>query len=453
MSRERIAVVGGGVAGLATAYFLSKQKPDAELLLFEARETAGGNIKTVERDGCVVELGPDALLAHPAAAMALCAELGIASELEEPGPLGRRALIAWRGSLVPMPEGLALGMPRNPMQLARTKLLTPWGKLRALGDLVLPARSEGPISVGALVSRRFGREVSERLVAPLLGGIYGGDVDKLDAAVVLPQFAAVRGSLLRALARAPRPTGSAFRAPKRGLQTLVKGLSDAIGRDRLRTASRAVGLTRREGSFGVQFEDGTRFEAETVVLAMPPHEALAVAGSLGGEARGGLQGFHSNSSASVVLAFDRARVHLPEASGFLVPRSEGKSVLAVTFVGAKWPGRVSEQVTTLRAVVGGPQGRALLAKSDDEVLEQVRTELRGYLELPEERWSLVERHELASPQPEVGHVERVAAARAAMRRYGGLYLVGAGYDGPGIAGCVRGALAVAAEVSALPRAS
>ena len=209
MSGERVLVIGGGLAGLTTAREILQRRPDAQVMVLESHDAAGGNVRTLRRDGCTVELGPDAFMTQPGHAQALCASLGLADSLRAPDEGASRVMVARGDRMLPMPEGMAWGMPRSVKQLAGTRLLSPFGKARAALDLVLPASEAREQSVGTLVGRRFGHEVKEHLVEPIVGGIYGGDVDELDASVVLPMFASVKGSLIRALARAPRPSGRA----------------------------------------------------------------------------------------------------------------------------------------------------------------------------------------------------------------------------------------------------
>lgn len=160
-----VLIVGGGVAGLATAFELRRRKPGARVLVVEARGRPGGNVQTLERDGCVVDLGPDGLSAQPGEGLALCEALGM-GDLAAPSEAARRVSVALGGALHPLPEGLAMGLPRSPLALAATSLLSPLGKLRAALDLVLPAGRGGDTSLGGLVRRRLGAQVHENLVAP-----------------------------------------------------------------------------------------------------------------------------------------------------------------------------------------------------------------------------------------------------------------------------------------------
>ncbi|MCU0659563.1 MAG: protoporphyrinogen oxidase [Polyangiaceae bacterium] len=442
-----VLIVGGGVAGLAAAFELRQRSPGARVLVLEARERLGGNVRTLERDGCIVDLGPDALATQPGEALALCEALGLSGELQPPSDASRRVSIAHRGALHPMPEGLAMGLPRSPLALASTSLISPLGKLRAALDLLLPAGRSGDTSLGGLVRRRLGAEVHENLVAPLVGGIYGGDPDRLDVRVVMPMLAQTQGSLVRALARAPRPAGGMIKAPRRGMQRLVDALTEQLGEERLRHGVPALRARRREGLWCVEIDGGETLETRHLVLAMPAHAAAALLGEEAPGLAAALAEIQARSSASVVLAFNAGDTPEPDSSGFLVSRREPVCFQAATFAGRKWPGRVRSGRVVVRAVVDAERAPGLLDQGDLVVARRVLSDLRAYGRFGEPAWSHVARHEKASPLPEVGHPERVARARSLAEACGALSLVGASYDGPGLAGCARGAARVAAALS------
>lgn len=440
MTTHEIAIVGGGVAGLSTAYELRAH----DVVVLEGAARVGGNVRTLRRDGCTIDLGPDALLVRPESAVALCRELGLEGQLEEPS--GGRVLVAHRGRLHELPEGLVFGVPRSIATVARTPLLTLRGKLRAALDLVLPA-SAAELGLGVLVEKRMGREVKEALVEPLVGGVHGGHIDRLDPAVVMPALASSRGSLIRALASAPKPKGSPVRAPRRGMDALIDGLRAAIGPERLRTDC-PVRALRRDGARFVLVTDREEIVAGRVILAVPPAVASKLLRDVDRELAGAIATIRVRASASVVLAFDRDAAMFPDATGLLVSRGEAGSFVAATWVHEKWPDRVAPGMAVLRAVVSADRTPELVEGADDEIVARVLEDLRRYVQpLGEPRWTLVERFEAASPVPELGHRERVSAIRAELARHAGLHLVGAAFDGHGIAGCIRGARALAATLT------
>lgn len=446
-----VLVLGGGLAGLATAHSLLSQRPDADVLVLEARPEVGGNVRTLHREGCTVEMGPDAFMTMPGHAEALCGALGLADTLLSPDAASSRVMVAHRGELMPLPEGLAMGVPRNMMQLAGTRLLSPLGKARAAMDLVLPARHEPDVSVGHLVGRRFGREVKERMVEPIVSGIYGADVDELDAAVVMPVFANARGSLIRALTRAPRPAGGpGMRAPSNGLDSVVGALAASVGADRILSGVTARSLTRRGEGWSVSLDGGARLHADEVVLAVPPAAAADLLAAEVPELSDLLRGFRLRSALTAVLAFERGEFTPPMASGALIPRNAPAplDVLgALTFVDRKWPSRVAGHLSVIRATFRPAAAAELIPRSDEEITALALEALRVMLPLPEPRWHAVERFETGTPSPVVGHMRRAAEARERALSLGGISLVGAAVDGPGIAGCVRGATQAAAQIA------
>lgn len=442
-------VVGGGVAGLATAFRLRQRRPEARVAVLEAEPRAGGNVRTLVRDGCVVDLGPDVLVTSPAEGEAICEELGLGDALLEPNPHARRVFVAHREAPVAMPEGLAMGMPRDLGSLVSTPLLSWRGKLRAACDLILPDDRQARQSLGHIVGKRLGQEVKERLVEPLVGGIYGGDIDRLDAAVVMPALAAQRGSILRTMARAPRQA-LALRAPVGGMIRLVTALSRAVGPGRIILGTRVSRASPVPGGWRVQGSLGLELLTRHLVLATPAHAAAGIVSEASPELVARLGALPSLSSASVVLAFDGDERKLPEGSGLLAPRSEGLSFLAATFLNRKWPARIRPGRVVVRAVVGSHRQAPLLACDDATIAARVLADLRRYISPGEPLWWHVERYDRATPQPEVGHRARVAQAREAAGALGGLSLVGASYDGPGLAGCLRQAQRLA-EALLTPR--
>lgn len=447
-----VVVVGAGIAGLSFAYHALKRDPNLSLTVLDECPRVGGNVRTLRRDGCVVELGPDAFLAmEKSPVAALCDALGL-------GPLiapaqGGRVLVARGTKLHPLPEGLAMGLPRSFSQMAGTALLSPWGKLRAGIDLLLPAHKDTAVSVGELVGRRLGREVKERLVEPIVGGIYGGDVDELDAHVVMPSLAKVKGSLIRAMAAAPKPSGGGgmpLRAPAGGIDTITDALAREVGSDRIRLSTRAIALEKRGGGWAVRCEGGEVFEADEVVLASPPPVIAALVGPLDAGAAEALAAFKLRAAMTVIAAFDRGVFRAPEASGALIPRSVDeplRALSAMSFVDRKWPDRVRDDTTVIRLAVRPDRALQWMGDTDEAIVPRALDALRVLLPAPDPRWTAVERYGQGTPQPTPGHVARVATARERVSALGGISLVGATWDGPGIAGCVAGAQRVAERVA------
>lgn len=419
-----VIVIGGGVAGLAAAHALRA----LDVVVLEASPRVGGNVRTLRRDGCTIDLGPEGIVGQDVDA------LGI--DLATPN--AGHVAVAHRGKVFPLPEGVVMGIPPSVMSVAATPLLTWRGKLRAALDLVLPRRDA--LGVGELVAYRLGNEVKDALVEPLVSGIFGGDIDRLDPEVVMPWLAGKGRSLIRTIATTPRPKGPPLRAPRRGMDALIETLT---GGD-VRTDTPVRAIARDSKGYVVETEREV-LRARRIVLAVPPAALSRLVAGLDRELSEAVATIRMRKSASVVFAFEREANLFTEASGLLVGRSEERAFTAATWVHERWPDRVAPGLSVIRAVVSN--GYAL-ARTDEELADLVLGDLRHYAELGEPQWSYVERFDAASPVPEVGHRARVRAIRERAERHCGLHLAGAALDGPGIAGCLRGARALAATLAA-----
>lgn len=443
----RIVIVGAGVSGLATASFLLEAAPDAEVTVLEATDRAGGNVRTIQAGGTSVEAGPDAIVTGRPEVTRLATRLGLDAELMAPRAEAGRVLVARGSKLVPMPDGLVLGVPSGMRALATTPLLSMRGKLRAAMDLLLPQGDDEPRSLGHLVERRLGREVKDHLVEPLIGGVLAADIDRLDPSAGGPALAGARGSLIRAMAKAKRPAGNPLRAPRSGMHALVDALVDDVGASRIRLGT-SVADVRREGQRGyvVELASGERLSSDHLVLAVPPHAASRLIAGLDPELATSLDELRAVSTATVVLVFPEGTA-LPPSSGLLVPRIEGRALLAATFVNTKWSRASETGEVVVRAYLGGARSPELVDAGDDDALvRRALDDLRVYLSLPDPVGARVTRFDRATPQPELGHHARVARVRARAAMVPGLSLVSAAYEGPGIAGCVAQAAAVAGRV-------
>lgn len=450
---DRVVVVGGGVAGLATAYRLvAAPGPTPEVTVLEANRRPGGKARSAEVGGLLLEAGPDSFVARKPWATELSRDLGLGDELEAPGA-GRAYVWADRG-LVPLPA-TALGIPASIGELARWPGLSRAGRRRALADLVRkPRRDDADESIGGLVRRRLGNEVAETLVGPILGGLFAGDPDRLCVRAAFPElqmWEQKQGSLIRGARAALRAApsggpGPMFLRPRGGMERLTDALVAAIGPGRIIGESRATGV-RREGH-GFLVEAGeAEHAADCVVLATPAFESAEPLAPLAPAAAEALRVIPYASTAVVLLVYpDGTGAALPEASGFVVPRGKA-SMTACTWVSRKWPSDEFGARAVLRCFVGGVGAEGVLDATDEQIVEAVCRHLAAVLDLPPmAEASRVVRWERAMPQYEVGHLERVAAIEEALPR--GIFVVGAAYRGVGIADCVRGAGEVATRVRA-----
>lgn len=447
----RVAVVGGGITGLTTAWSLQGHGID-DVVVLEASERAGGKVLTREIGGVPLELGADAFLTRRPHPVRLARSLGLGDELVAPAT--GRAWLWSDGRLRPFPGGTLFGLPADVPALARSGVLSAAGLARAVAEPLLPAGGDRTgRSVGEVVTERFGREVTERLVDPLLGGVHGGDVDRLALAAADPirEAAGHRSMLLGARRvrrrRSREGDGPPFLAPRGGMSRLVEALSDRLG-ERLRTGWSVTAL-RPDGPGWHVGGSGGSVTADAVVLAVPAPVAAELLEPVAPDAAAPLAGIRHASVATITLGYPVARLPgLPRGSGMLVPRREGRLIKAVTWTGTKWAHRAPGRRLWMRASVGRIGDTAPLRLPDHELARRVDREVAAAMgtgAAAEHR--TVARWPDGLPQHEVGHAGRVARARGALPA--GLHLAGAAYEGVGIASCVEQAEAVAARIAGI----
>jgi oxygen-dependent protoporphyrinogen oxidase len=453
----RIVVIGGGIAGLAAAHRLlelsASRRASLDLILVEARDRLGGTIATEQINGYLIEGGPDSFLTEKPGAVELCGRLGLAERLISTQEAHRRTFVVRNGRLVPLPNGFVLLAPSRLGSLVRSPLLSWHGKLRAMMELVLPKRrASGDESVGAFVTRRFGREVLDRVVQPLVTGIYTADPDEVSLLATMPRFADMEreyGSVIRALRRsrgrrthdASGPRWSLFAAPAGGMQELVSSLAGRLPASSVKLRRRATSLARSSGPrpWRVNLADGTTLLADGVILAAPAPRAARLVGGLDPDLSRELSTIPYHSSAIVTLAYPRTGIRHPlDGFGFVVPQAEGRSILACAFSSLKYPGRAPDGDVLLRVFLGGAQAQGVLDREDTDlaaVAEQDLSPLLGISVPP--TLVRVHRHVAAMPQYQVGHTDRVAAIQARVARHPGLAVAGNAFTGVGIPDCIH----------------
>jgi oxygen-dependent protoporphyrinogen oxidase len=448
MARTRVVIVGGGVSGLATAYALGKARA---ITLLEAQMQLGGNIQTVEQAGFTIDGGPDSWVNAKPAATKLARELGLSEELMPTEPASRRVYVARGGRLVPMPEGLALGVPTRFWPIVTTGVFSFEAKLRMALEPLIPARqADTDESIAEFFGRRLGDEAVDTLVGPMLGGIYAGDASELSMRATFPQFVAQEkkyGSLVRAMraSRKPAPEGgpppSAFTSIRGGMQRLVEALAVRIDP----TADLRIGCPVREvrradgaSAWTVVTEGGEHFSAEDVVFAGPAHIGASALEGLDRDLASALDAIRYTSTATVFFALRREDVQHPlDATGFIVPRSERHSALAGTWVSSKWAHRAPEGHALIRVFFGGAGREDVVNLSDKELVDLGAKELETLMGLvPRPIFTRIFRFRRASPQPTMGHLERVATIRKHAARWPGLHFTGSGFA-IGIPDCVK----------------
>lgn len=445
-----VVIVGGGIAGLAAVYELSRNRISCVVLEKAAR--AGGVILSEEIDGFTIDGGPDSLLIQKADAAALCREIGLGDRLITTKP-PRLAYIQRGGRLHPLPAASVLGVPTRIGPFARTRLFSWTGKLRMAAELFVPRRRDDTDeSIGAFMTRRFGREASTYLAEPLLAGIHAGDVDRLSVQALFPRFVEAErdhGSLLRAF-RLRRPAASAdgaFHSLPGGLSEMIRALVTAIGESRVRTGVGVAAIEGR-GPFQVRTTDGDVIQASAVILATPVYATSALTADRD-ETLSRLCGeIPYASAATIALAFDRDAVDHPlNGSGFVVPRAERTGLLAASWLSSKWPHRAPEGRVLLRTFVGGARDPGALDRSDQELVALSLAALKPLIGVRgQPLFTRVYRWMRANAQHEVGHLARMAAIDRALLRHPGLFVTGSGFRGVGIPDCIADARRTARAV-------
>lgn len=437
----RVAVVGGGIAGLTTGHRLLGAGVDVVVL--ERDPVAGGVIAPpVEVGDLALEPGPDSFAARKPWGVALCDELGIGST--DPGASG--AFLWTPVGLVPMLRGAPFGIPGDVGDVLRWPGLSPRGRFRALGDLVIRKRSAGAPeeTLGGLLRRRLGHEVTDRALGPLLAGLHAGDVDRLSAVATFPELVAweaAQGSLIRGAQAAERAAsrvdaGPLFRRPRGGMRALVDGLAGSLGA-RLVTGADVVGVDAHE----VRLRDGVE-PVDAVVLACRATAATALLADAPPE----LRAIRSVSTAVLFLVYPSGTADaLPDGTGFVVPRGAAP-MTAATFLSRKWPDPAFEDRAVVRCYVGGDGVEDVVDEADADIVEACALHLSAALDLPAPAASRVHRWRTAMPQYEVGHLAKVGAIRDAMPP--GIFVVGCDLDGVGVSDLVRAAGETAERVLA-----
>ncbi|MEX2290220.1 MAG: protoporphyrinogen oxidase [Mycobacteriales bacterium] len=437
-----VVVVGGGISGLAAA--VEAARLGARVTVLEGSARLGGKVAVSKVGGVAVDEGADAMLTRVPDGIALARDAGLAAELV--APASGQAFVWSRGALRPLPTGTLLGLPTDLAALARSGLLSGCGLNRVPLDLVLPGRPvDADVSVGDLVARRFGREIVERLVDPLLGGVYAGRAHDLSLRATLPQLAAPaarhRSLLLAArAARAatPQTDGPLFTSLPGGLGRLPGAVAAASGAEiRLRATVRELSRTPRGWRLILgSAASPEQLEADAVVLAVPAAPASRLLTGTVPTAAAELARIEYASVAIVTLVLD-GPVSGATGSGYLVPAVEGRTTKAVTFSSRKWA-HLAGPRSVVRASVGRAGETADLQRPDDELVRIVLAELAETVgPLPRLVDSRVTRWGGGLPQYAVGHPDLVRRVREAVAQHEGLAVAGAAYDGVGVPACAR----------------
>lgn len=457
-----VVVVGGGISGVAAAAALRRDRPDLQVTVLEASPRLGGKLALAEVAGITVDVGAESMLNRRPEATALAREAGLGDRLVHPATISANL---WnRGAMVPMPRTL-MGVPVDARALADSGVISKAGLARAALDAVLPATriGESDVSVGWLIEERFGKEVVDRLVEPLLGGVYAGHARELSARATVPQVVALLDkdkSMLRAAAAATAAASDVpvFAGLRGGLGQLPQAVVDHAG-VRVRTGATVRHLARRaEGGWNLvvgSAHDPEVLQADAVVLATPAAATSRLLAEVAPDAAVELAQIEYASMAIVTMAFRRRDFPQTTGSGFLVPPVDRRTVKGATYSFAKWEWVAEagqgadggEDLLVMRCSIGRHRDERALQVEDAELVQVALEDLSDAIGLSVRPvdWH-VQRWGGGLPQYSVGHLDRVRQVRLSVAKVGGIAVCGAAYDGLGIPACIASAEAAATQV-------
>ncbi|HXQ69282.1 MAG TPA: protoporphyrinogen oxidase [Pyrinomonadaceae bacterium] len=466
---RRVVVIGGGISGLAAAHRLAELNQSIHVTLIEGSPRLGGTLLTDEREGFLLERGPDSFITEKPEAVALAKRLGIESRLIETNPDHRRSFIVRNGRLRPVPEGFQLLAPSRIWPFLTTDIFSLAGKVRMAGDLVLPRRTTNGLSdesLSSFVRRRLGREALERMAQPMVGGIYTADPETLSLRATLPRFLDMERdhrSVVLAMLRKARSQKRAdqsgtsgarynlFLSFDRGMEVLVRALEQALSQIEIKLNTRVQSVLRNSSSWTIQLSSGQTLEADAICLAVPAYTAAQLLSSASPALAAQLNQIKYASTATINFAYPRNAIQHPlDGFGFVVPFVEKRSLIACSFSNVKFPGRAPDDHVLLRAFAGGALQPEAFALEESEIVKRVEGDLRELLGITgTPLFTEISKWQNSMPQYEVGHLDRVAAIENLVRDLPGLTLAGNAYRGTGIPDCIRSGETAAEHIAQL----
>ncbi len=452
----RIAIIGGGITGLAAAYRLRELDPSLEVGVWEAATRLGGVLRTTRQDGYLLEEGADNFVTQVPWAVDLCRRLGLADQLVPTNSEHRGVFVVHRGRLHSIPPGFTLMAPARLWPMLKTPLLSPAGKVRLAAEPLIRARCDGQDeSIACFVERRLGRQVYQRLVQPLIGSIYGSDPAEVSLLATMPHFAAMErehGSLYRAMQRTLKKEQataqhqgarySMFVAPRDGMESIVQALAEQLPDGSVHLRSPVTGIKPVEGgrwSLSVCGPEPRTWEVDGVIMTTPAAAAARLLREVDGPVADEIEQIPYSGSILVTLGYRRDAIRHPlHGFGFVVPLIENRPLLSASFTSVKYPGRAPEGTTLIRVFLGGGDLLPIQEHSDDELIAVAAAQLRELLGTTGAPcFAQVVRHPQAMPLYRVGHLERVARIECGLKRHGTLQLAGAAYHGIGVPQCIK----------------
>jgi oxygen-dependent protoporphyrinogen oxidase len=458
----KIAIIGGGISGLATAYTLQEHAnqsgEEVELFLFEKQDRLGGAILTEKVDDFIVEGGPDCFIIEKPWALKLSKKLGIEDHLLNTNEENKGTFIFSKGKFHPLPEGVMLMVPTKIVPFLSTGLISWSGKIRSGLDLFLPRRTgDSDESLAGFVRRRLGQEVLERIAEPLVGGIHASDPENMSLRSTFPRFLQMeqehRSLILGMLARRKkmRQVVPSQNSVKRtyfisfigGMAELTDTLVASLKKTNIQTGCGIVCVKQKkqESGYEIYFDQDKKMEVDAVVLATPAFVTADLVEELDETLAENLREISYASSITVSLAYERSKIsHLLKGFGLIIPRIEHRKIMATTWSSLKWVNRAPEGYVLLRVFLGGAYHQEMIQLGDDALLELVRGELKELVGIDAEPlFGKIFRWARTMPQYTVGHLERITELENRFNNYPGIFITGAGYRGVGVPDCIHNA--------------
>lgn len=454
--RRRVTIIGGGITGLSAAHHLNEIAPEIDVTLLESSDRIGGVIQTTRQDGCLIESAADNFMTVTPSAIDLCKRVGLGDELISTQPTGRRAMVLCGDHLEPIPAGFLVMAPSRLWPLLSTRILSVPAKLRSACELLVPRkRIDEDESLKSFVCRRFGREMFDRLVQPLVGGIYTADPKRLSVAATMPRFLEMErkhGSLLMAMLKQrmskknrPEKSGGArysqFVALRRGMSSLIDRLAETLPPEVIQLESPVISVVQKNTGWEIRRtgHESSWIESDGVIVAAPAKPASRMLATVDHCISEELGGIEYASCAVVSLAFRRDQIRAPlDSFGFVVPLVEDRFILSCSFSSLKYEGRAPKDTVLMRVFIGGACQPGLMRMSSHELMELAHWELSRILQIDgEPLLRSITRQTRAMPQYHVGHGARVATIDRRLKEFPTLALAGSSLSGVGVPGCIE----------------
>ena len=448
---KKIAIIGGGISGLAAAYQCRKLDTEVSVTLFEATPKLGGVLQTEHVDGFVVEQSADMFTTDPPFALELCRELGKEDKLIQTREVAQRAFVACEDGIHPVPTGLSLMLPNRLDSIQETLILDEEGKKRMLAEQTIPPRmEEDDESLQSFAVRRFGQQAFDRLIQPLVSGIYTADPEKLSMQATLERFRVMErnhGSLIDAAQAKAKPESETsasgaryaiFRAPRNGMGEWVTWLADATPNLDIRLNSGVTSITKTESGWEVLTESGSQ-EFDALIVTSRAQASAKMLNPVDPELGGLLDSIESASSAIVIFGIDESQLAQKfPGFGIVMPHHLGRKAIALSFSSNKFENRAPDGKMLIRCFIGGALQSELLEMNDGSLAELAWNELNRAVGVSGQPGLVkVFRWNQCMPQYHLGHLERVKKITKRVEATAGLELAGNSYTGVGIPVCLQ----------------